>query len=239
MKRPNCNAEIFDGSEQCQQCGHHLSNAGMDEEEHDFFEEMLHFFKSAVLSPGKSIGRPFHVSTAIISVGLLLSTLSLILVLRMMTAFDSPAPPGPTPMMPLVITFIVLFLILAVVFLIYFVLTHLMNRIILKESRHWKHVFTDFSLLAVVLNILYILFALSVEVLPSVIGLLSILIGFILSISAPIYVVFKYAQTNEVKLSIHYLMLVYYVIILTVNIVLFWPFFATLINNLFYDIMIF
>lgn len=239
MKCPNCNAEIFDGSEQCQQCGHHLSNAGMDEEEHDFFEEMLHFFKSGVLSPGKSIGRPYGMPTALIAVILLLSTLSLILVIRLMTAFDNPPPPGSTPLRPLVMTFIVFFIILAVIFLIYFGITYLMSSIILKESRHWKQVFIDFSLVAVVLNILYILFALSVEVLPSVIGLLSILIGFILSISAPIYVVFKYAQTNEVKLSIHYLMLVYYVIILTVNIVLFWPFFATLINNLFYDIMIF
>jgi len=211
----------------------------MDEGKSDFFEEMISFFKSAVLSPGKSIGKPYSMPTALTAVILLLSTLSFILVIRLMTAFDSPSPPGPTPLMPLVMTFIVFFIILAVVFSIYFGITYLMSSIILKESRRPKQVFSDFSLVEVVLNILYILFAISVEVLPSAIGLLSILTGFILSISAPIYVVFKYAQKNEIKFSIHYMMLVYYVIILTVNIALFWPFFAVLINNLLYNIMIF
>ncbi|WP_052256792.1 hypothetical protein [Salinicoccus sp. YB14-2] len=114
-----------------------------------------------------------------------------------------------------------------------------MSRIILKEGKHWKHVFTDFSLLAVILNTLYILFALSVEILPSVIGLISIFIGFILSISTPVFIVFKYAVNNNVRVNIFLPILIYHVIVITVNLVIFWPFFAILLNNLFYNIILF
>lgn len=221
MECPKCNAEGFERNEYCQECGYDLLDDSTNEPESDFFEEIMSFYKSAFLSPWKSIGRPIHMSTVIIAVGLLLSTLSLISVLRLMTAFDGSPPPGSTPLMPLVITFIVFLIILAVVFLIYYGLTYLMNVIVIKDREHWKQVFSDFSLLAVILNTLYILFALSVEILPSAIGLLSILIGFVLSISVPVFVVSKYAMNNNSRINIVLPIIIYYGIVLTVNLAFF------------------
>src|SRR5699024_7361333 len=82
-------------------------------------------------------------------------------------------------------------------------------------------------------------FALSFELLPSTIGLLSMLIGFILSISAPAFIVFKYAANNNHRVNIVLPVLIYYAIVLTVNLAFFWAIFATFFNNLFYSIILY
>lgn len=232
MKCPNCNAEIFEGDNFCGECGYNLSNseeegstinesennAQYDQEDRTtnnqngeqakvYFTEMLSFSKKAILSPGKAIGHTYNYNISVVAgaVGLLLILSSLITFIQMRSAFGEVAISFST--------FFEIIIAAAILFGVFFGITYLMLMIVVKQNRHWKNVFNDFSIPVVIVYSLFILAALLNLITLYEIGLLVSFIGFLLFITTPIYILLRYSENTNVKFDSFYAIIVYYVLV--------------------------
>ncbi len=239
MKCPNCNAEIFEGDRFCGECGHNLSNiespsddeqkttvnrvkpeAGSKKPENNnnyqstpeqgnektkaYFTEVTSFFKDAVLSPGKSIGRPYDTSVVAGTVGLLLLIASLITFIQMRSVLGDIAVPFSTLFEYLIG--------LAIMFGVFFGITYLLLTIVIRQNKHWKNVFSDYSIPAVIVFSLFILASLLNLITLYEIGFIVGLVAILLFITIPVYILLRYAENNNVKFDSFYALIIYYVL---------------------------
>lgn len=236
MKCPNCGAQVFEEDKFCGECGQDLtkmdplagdsepvlndvnqdpylkeseknnnynssSNQG-NEKAKTYFTEVLSFYKGAVLSPGRSIGRRYDISIVAGTVGLLLLIGSLITFVQMRSALGD-----------VIIPFSTLFeylIAMIILFGVFFGITYLLVLIVIRESKHWKDVFNDFSVPAVIVFTLFILASLLNLITLYELGFLVSLVAFLLFITAPVYIFLRYAENNNVKFDSFYALIIYY-----------------------------
>lgn len=236
MKCPNCSAQVFEEDKFCGECGQDLTkmeplagdsepvlnnvNQSSDLKESEknnnysssanqgnekaktYFNGVFSFFKDALLSPGRSVGRPYDVSIVAGTIGLLLLIGSLITFVQLRSALGNVVVPFST-LFEYLIAMIILFG-------IFFGITYLLVLIVIRESRHWKDVFNDFSIPAVIVFTLFILASLLNLITLYELGVLVSLIGFLLFITAPVYILLRYAENNNVKFDSFYALIIYY-----------------------------
>ena len=238
MKCPKCSAQVFEEDKFCGECGQDLtkmkplegdpdsvlndanqdsdlkesekinnynSPAGQgNEKAKTYFSEVLSFFKDAVLSPGRSIGRRYDISIVAGTVGLLLLIGSLITFIQMRSALGDVVVPFSTLFEYLIA--------MVILFGVFFGITYLLILIVIRESKHWKDVFNDFSIPAIIVFTLFILASLLNLITLYEIGFLVSLIGFLLFITEPVYILLRYAENNNVKFDSFYALIIYYVL---------------------------
>lgn len=238
MKCPNCSAEVFEEDKFCGECGQDLTKmepvAGKTEsdvnevkqdtylkesEKNDnyngtasqgsekaksYFTDVLSFFREAALSPGKSIGNTYNIQVVAGTVGLLILISSLITFIQMRSVLGDVAVPFSTLFEYLIA--------MVILFGVFFGITYLLLLIVIRESKHWKNVFNDFSIPAVIVFSLFILASLLNLITLYEIGFLVSLIGFLLFITTPVYILLRYAENNNVKFDSFYALIIYYVL---------------------------
>ena len=99
-----------------------------------------------------------------------------------------------------------------ILFGVFFGITYLLVLIVIRESKHWKDVFNDFSVPAVIVFTLFILASLLNLITLYELGFLVSLVGFLLFITAPVYIFLRYAENNNVKFDSFYALIIYYVL---------------------------
>lgn len=235
---PNCSAEVFEEDKFCGECGQDLSkmeplegnpdptvnNNNQDrnlkesekinnynastgqgsERAKTYFSEVFSFYKDAVLSPGRSIGRGYDISIVAGTVGLLMLIGSIIAFIQMRSALGD-------VVVPISSLFEYIFIML-IVFGIFFGITYLLILIVIRESKHWKEIFSDFSIPAVIVFSLFVFASLLNLITLYEIGFLVSLIAFLLFITTPVYILLRYAENNNVKFDSFYALIVYYVL---------------------------
>ncbi|SOC37651.1 zinc ribbon domain-containing protein [Salinicoccus kekensis] len=261
MKCPNCSAEIFEGDKFCGECGyalagkseatiHTASESGSNSATYNneetayadaphaadhqagggpsYFSEVLSFFKAALLSPGRTIGSSFNIGVTSGTVGLLILLASLLTFIQMRVAMGE-----------LFITFSTLFemlIVLAIMVAVFFGVTYLLLAIVIRQNQHWHRVFNDYAVTMVITISFFILAALLNLVTLYELGIIAGLIGFLLFITTPIYLMLRYAENNNVKFDSFYAIIIYFVLVAIVFYLIIRIFMITFFANFLYDI---
>lgn len=205
MKCWNCGAEVSDESEQCGKCGYNLPGHSGKEAGDD---DLPSFFKDAIVSPWKSIGRPYRLKTAFTALSITAAVLLAVGVWQMV-AEDS----DPFPGLQFVITLIPSLFFLALSFVIFYILTLLFQEMVTREIKGGRQVFIDFTKTMILLYGVYILFALTITSLPENMRPVFWFVIYFLTISVPVFITVKYAGHDNAKFNISLSVLIYYVVI--------------------------
>lgn len=241
MECPNCGAEVFEGDKFCGECGHDVSNithSGSDTEEkpaqniHNeqqsptpeeplssnvnasyIFNEGWGMIKNAFIEPGKLIGSREYTSSAIsgsvIAALLLVFSLLTFIALRSTTS-DVTSFYG-EPIVPISVFFYTLFYGI-LIFAIFFLITLLMNKLMIKSSAPWEKVLNDFSLASIISISSFIIGVLLNLVSLYEIGIFFFIIGGVLFGVTPLYIFLRYAENNNIKLDSYYAVTIYIVL---------------------------
>lgn len=252
MKCPNCSAEIFEGDKFCGECGyaltgksgdtiHTASESGFDKPAgtqyatedqtvggSSYFSEVFSFFKAAISSPARTIGANFNIGVTSGTVGLLILLASLMTFIQMRVAMGE-----------FFITFSTLFemlVVLAIMVAVFFGITYLLLAIVIRQNQHWHRVFNDYAVTMVITISFFILAALLNLVTLYELGIIAGLIGFLLFITTPIYLMLRYAENNNVKFDSFYAIIIYFVLVAIVSYIILRIFMITFFANFLYEL---
>lgn len=225
MQCPNCNAHIFEGDRFCGECGTDVSavtgkqpdvNTGFRSEPqptasarkgNTYFKTALTFFKNSILRPGSMIGAGKIYAPAVTAGTVGISALIVSLLFFIMTRSFA----GPYTDVPFSVL-INIFFAMAVLIVIYYGVTMLMNVLLLKNAKSWQQILHDFSVsTTIVLSLFVVAIGFSAITLVEI-GALFWIVGLLLFITAPIYILLKYAQNDNVKFDSYYSLIIYFVI---------------------------
>lgn len=262
MRCPNCSAEIFEGDKFCGECGHALSEVNSENaihtapksgntdaeygsegvtnpDTHDrannqpvgnnsYFYEVLSFFKAAILSPGRTIGSNYSIGVTSGTVGLLILLSSLLTFIQMRLTMGE-----------FFITFSTFFetlVVLALMVAVFFGITYLLLAIVIRQNQHWHRIFNDYAVAMVIAITFFILSALLNLITLYELGVIAGLIGVLLFLTTPIYILLRYAENHNVKFDSFYAMIIYFVLVVIVFYIILRIFMVTFFGNLLFEL---
>lgn len=236
MKCPNCSAQIYKGDKFCGECGENVAAVTSDKtngedttDEHGanaaegnnkpgfdaqhFMDEGLSLLKRTFVQPGKLIGSGEYYSGTVAGgvIGLLLLIFSIFafIVGRIVTS-------GATdflgePLVPFSMLFMT-FLYALLIFALFFLITFVMNRMIIKAAAPWEKVLSDFAVSSIIVIAFFTAGMLLNVISLYEIGAIFFAVGGLLFAFAPLYIFLRYAENNNTKLDTFYSLIIYIVL---------------------------
>lgn len=169
--------------------------------------------KSAFLAPAKLIGSKEYYSSAVSGsvIAVLLLVFSLLAFITMRNATSDATSLYGEPIIP-ISAFFYTFLYGLLIFAVFFLITLLMNKLIIEASAPWEKVLNDFSLTSIIIISLFIVGVLLNLISLYEIGLFFFAIGGAFFGISPLYIFLRYAENNNTKIDSYYSVAIYVIL---------------------------